>query len=395
MPLNSLPSSWTLWPSPDPDVFGDKVYSWRFIFVINLPLVLAFYSLLVFTPLREWTGIDPLVFAAGCAIQLGVFAGVLLYGHNRMHLGLREMLTYGGNLAATLSLPLATDKALFVLWVLYFLIVFFESFGNPKSAAAFALTLIAPMFSLLGQMSGPQSQEKILFAVLSAAIGGVIYLVASYVASWTRQGALEKADRARQAGAQDERVRLERSLAGTLGSALSEIALWHEVALAGSVPGAQAVSVAKARERANAALTELRAVVSGIDDQLANMAGLAGEIQRRVGGLCGDAGVLLDFKIDALRKISLRDAYHVTMIAIEAVENAVLHGKPGTVTVSLSGEPLGVAVEDDGTGFDPATTPRRRGMRNLEELAKALNAPLEIESAPGKGTRIRVRVASA
>ena len=58
--------------------------------------------------------------------------------------------------------------------------------------------------------------------------------------------------------------------------------------------------------------------------------------------------------------------------------------------MSLSASPLEVIVEDDGDGFDLATTPPRRGLRNFGELASALGGPLEIDTVQGKGTRIRV-----
>lgn len=384
-------SGWTLWPVPDPDVFGDKVYSWRFIFAINLPMVLAFYALIVFTPLREWTGINPVVFAIGCAIQLGVFAGVLLYGHRRMHPGLRELLTYFGNLSATIALPLSTDKPLFILWVLFLLIIFFESYGNPKSVAAFLLTLVAPWASVADVVAGASpAREEIMMAAVMTAIGGVVYLLVAYVAGWTRESALEKADRARETGAREERMRLERTLDATLGSALAEIAVWHEVAVASEVEGARAESLAKARARAREALTELRSLAAGFDDRPAKMAGLAGEIQRRAGNLCAAAGIGFKLEIGTLGRLNLSEAYHAAMVAIEAVENALKHARPAQVTVRLSGAPLGVTVEDDGAGFDPATAPRGRGTRNLETLAAALDAKLDIESRPGQGTRIRV-----
>lgn len=392
MPHNTLPSSWTLWPSPDPDVFGDKVYSWKFILAINLPMVLAFYALIVFTPLRGWTGVDPWVFAAGCAVQLGAFAAVLAYGANRIHPGLRELITYGGNLAATVSLPLASEKPLFILWVLFLLIVFFEAFGNPKAVAAFVLTLLAPWASVLGHMDSPQADEKLLLAAMVMPLGGVVYLLVAYVGGWTRQGAVEKANRAHERGALEERARIEHSLEATLGSALSEIALWHEVALASDVAGA--ASVAKAQARAKDAITELRSLIAGFDRQPASMAGLAAEIQRRAGNMCAAAGIRFEFKIGQLGNITLRDSYHTAMLAVEAVENAVLHAKPRSVSVSLSASPVEVIVEDDGAGFDLEATRPGRGLRNFEELANALKGPLEIDTAPGRGTRVRVRAGS-
>jgi signal transduction histidine kinase len=391
MPSSSRSASpWTILPVPDPDVFGDKVYSWRFFFRVNLPISAVLYILFALPPVRAWTGGDPWIVALGGVIQLGAFAAVLLYGYRRVHPGLRELITFGGNLAAAISLPLSSGKPLVILWVLYILLVFFEAYGNPKALIPLLLAVLVPAFSLMGHMNGPSAREKILLATLMAGLGGAVYLLAAYVAGWTREGAMAKAARARESGAQEERARIERSLGGTLTDALSEIALWHEVALAGGVQGAQAASVAKARDRAREALTELRALVAGIDDQPASMSGLAVEIQRRAGRMCDAAGVNFDLRVQNLRKVSLKDAYHVAMAAMEAVENAIAHAAPRTVTVSLSGEPLGVSVEDDGSGFDPATMQPGRGMRNLDELARVLGATLTVDAAPGKGARVRV-----
>src|SRR5690606_28563306 len=138
--------------------------------------------------------------------------------------------------------------------------------------------------------------------------------LAAYIAGWTRQGALEKAERALakglHEGAQEERARIERSLGETLGAALAEIAVWHEVGLASDVEGARAASLTKARARAREALTELRALTTGIDDRPAKMAGLAGEIQRRAGNLCAAAGIGFELRIGTLGKLSLSEAYH-------------------------------------------------------------------------------------
>jgi signal transduction histidine kinase len=49
-------------------------------------------------------------------------------------------------------------------------------------------------------------------------------------------------------------------------------------------------------------------------------------------------------------------------------------------------------LEDDGQGFAPATTARGDGLDNMTRRAAAMGAAVEIDSAPGKGTRIRLRL---
>lgn len=50
-------------------------------------------------------------------------------------------------------------------------------------------------------------------------------------------------------------------------------------------------------------------------------------------------------------------------------------------------------VSDDGVGFDPTGSfPGHLGLRSMRERAESLGGTLQIESAPGEGTRIRVRI---
>jgi signal transduction histidine kinase len=48
-------------------------------------------------------------------------------------------------------------------------------------------------------------------------------------------------------------------------------------------------------------------------------------------------------------------------------------------------------VSDDGTGMPPGTT-RRSGLANLAQRAESLGGDFEIQSEPGRGTRVTWRV---
>jgi signal transduction histidine kinase len=54
-------------------------------------------------------------------------------------------------------------------------------------------------------------------------------------------------------------------------------------------------------------------------------------------------------------------------------------------------------IYDDGTGFDPAAVPARPdgsgyGLTSLRERVAALHGRLDIESAPGEGTVVAIRL---
>ncbi len=79
------------------------------------------------------------------------------------------------------------------------------------------------------------------------------------------------------------------------------------------------------------------------------------------------------------------------------LENAVYHAGAGTViklTLARTGERVTLAVEDDGAGFDPAVT-RGLGLPIAKRLARAHGDDLQLQSAPGKGTRASFTVEAA
>ena len=75
----------------------------------------------------------------------------------------------------------------------------------------------------------------------------------------------------------------------------------------------------------------------------------------------------------------------------EALRNVELHSGATRVRVELSRDAKGarLTVEDDGAGFDPKVpTPGHFGVAGMRERARLGGATLEIESAPGAGTRV-------
>ena len=84
-------------------------------------------------------------------------------------------------------------------------------------------------------------------------------------------------------------------------------------------------------------------------------------------------------------------------IACEAVNNAANHSGGELVRVELvNGKSLRLSVQDEGSGFDPATVVPGHssgfGLASMRQRAEALGAHLEIDTSPGKGTRVEVEV---
>ena len=88
--------------------------------------------------------------------------------------------------------------------------------------------------------------------------------------------------------------------------------------------------------------------------------------------------------------------HNIFLIVKEALTNALKHAGAGEVRVlaKVSADTLEILVQDEGKGFDPASTAegRRNGLGNMRRRAEAIGGRLELRSAQGAGTTVRLVV---
>ncbi|MET0282616.1 MAG: GAF domain-containing sensor histidine kinase [Steroidobacteraceae bacterium] len=87
-------------------------------------------------------------------------------------------------------------------------------------------------------------------------------------------------------------------------------------------------------------------------------------------------------------------------IAQEAVINAVRHGKPGNIEIHLtsSDDEVLLCIRDDGQGMQRVPelyASQGFGLSNMRERAETLGGRWELDSEPGAGTRVSVRIPRA
>jgi signal transduction histidine kinase len=97
-----------------------------------------------------------------------------------------------------------------------------------------------------------------------------------------------------------------------------------------------------------------------------------------------------------LNDTTARQAYRIIQ---QAVVNALQHAHPRLLRVTIAADEHGweCAVSDDGKGFDPNQPQRNNhfGLFSMHERARTIGAALTIDSQPGRGTTVRLRLKKA
>lgn len=85
----------------------------------------------------------------------------------------------------------------------------------------------------------------------------------------------------------------------------------------------------------------------------------------------------------------------VGLLAAEIIGNTLKHAFPGKdghvgLHIAAGRKSCVLTFSDDGIGIDPAKFRRGLGSKLIDAFARQLSADLDIESSPGRGTRVQV-----
>lgn len=202
---------------------------------------------------------------------------------------------------------------------------------------------------------------------------------------------------------EEERARVARDLHDDLSQILTSIALL--------VPDLESREGARREELTRTLHSLLHRAQTSIRDLMWRLRppdldehGLAQSLDRLARDAAARLGIEVKFEaIGGAEGGSPEVVSAVFNVVQEALVNAVRHAHAAAVSIVLSrsASRLTVIVEDDGVGFDPATVEpmivsrRAQGILAMRERASFLGGTLTIESAPGKGTTVRLMVPAA
>jgi signal transduction histidine kinase len=91
--------------------------------------------------------------------------------------------------------------------------------------------------------------------------------------------------------------------------------------------------------------------------------------------------------------LNLRLADALLHIGREAIANALNHGDPTVLKIQLKFEDdsIELVVEDNGSGFNYSKKAEGFGILGMQKRARGIGSVMQISSAPGRGTQVRVK----
>jgi signal transduction histidine kinase/ligand-binding sensor domain-containing protein len=233
-----------------------------------------------------------------------------------------------------------------------------------------------------------------IVAVLSTIII-VFLLVRKYYQSII---GLQKKDYENALALQRERQRISSEVHDDLGASISGIKLRTELLSRKTADQPAFKEIDAIHEAITDISTQMRLIIWSLDaenDEVSNLASFIhkqaikifeySNINLHVNASVGETGVA----------ISGEKRRQVYLLVKEVLNNIVKHSEAENafLDISLYRNRLHIGIRDDGRGFDPDLRKyETMGVRNIYERAKRLNADLKIDTAPGKGTSISLKL---
>lgn len=195
------------------------------------------------------------------------------------------------------------------------------------------------------------------------------------------------------------RQRISTDLHDDMGSTLSSISILSEMALqeeqAMRPAPALPTMIREIRENSLSLLERMDDIVWSINPLNDTLESLTLRIRRFAAQLFEARGIEYEIDIEpGIRHLHLRMEHrqHLYLIMKEAVNNLVKYAAARKAHIGIHSirHLLVVRISDDGSGFDPGTGRSGNGIINMRSRAAAMNAMLDINSAPGRGTTVTV-----
>ncbi|MFH0750580.1 MAG: GAF domain-containing sensor histidine kinase [Chloroflexota bacterium] len=161
-----------------------------------------------------------------------------------------------------------------------------------------------------------------------------------------------------------------------------------------------ATEIADLAEIADEAYKDVREAILGLRESITSADGLEGALGEYLRKYSRQTGIKATLHCDgsARRALAPRSEIQLLRVVQEALTNIRKHAGARHASVSLNADDGVVTLEvvDDGSGFDPGRLEEAFdhgfGLASMRERVEQIGGTLAVHTAPGKGTRLEVRL---
>ena len=197
---------------------------------------------------------------------------------------------------------------------------------------------------------------------------------------------------------EEERARISRELHDELGQTLTALKMelgWLKERLPNE-PDLLRTRVDRLMQIVDQSVIDLQRIATDLRPMILDELGLVSAIQWLTQSFSTGSAVKVELSVDRNDLHYSKDVSTAAFrIAQEALTNIIRHSKATSarIVVSHAANDLQLDISDDGCGMDLTASKRERlGLIGMAERARMLGGSMEIDTAPGRGTRICVRL---
>jgi two-component system sensor histidine kinase UhpB len=299
---------------------------------------------------------------------------------------------FAATAAASMNLELRDDRFSFVLLAMTIILVLLVNMLMVRRR-------FSPLEELIERVESVDPAQLPEDFDLAARNGKAANEVARLAGSFRRLLARVEDERQRSGrlvlqAQEEERRRLARDLHDEVNQALTAILLRLE-ALSHDAPPELGDEFGEVKRLVNQAMSELLQLARQLRPTALDDHGLVPALATHLRRFASQTGIDADLRtrgqaseLDADQEIA------IYRVAQEALANVARHAEASRVEIDLDAAPgaLELRVRDDGRGFNATRRGTGLGLDGMAERARLVGGELTIDSQPGRGTELVLRV---
>lgn len=197
---------------------------------------------------------------------------------------------------------------------------------------------------------------------------------------------------------EEERRRISRELHDEVGQSLLVVRLSLEMIQDSMDESSEArAKLGETRKVVEDIIVEMRRLISALSPSTLQMLGLPAGIRQFVKNLSRTFPGRVKMRMSNVDDLPDGSKTMMYRLVQECMTNAVKHSSATNVSLDLSRRngTVRMRMQDDGVGFDLAEANRKResfGLAGMRERVALLGGDIDIQSAPGKGTKVSIAI---